>query len=160
MTIASRASPHPPTPVAAASVMSTRSVVINSAWLIGDKLIRLGLGLLVTVWLARHFGPETFGVWNYAMAFVAFFGAVATLGMDGVIVRELVREGADIGALLGTALWLRLGAACVLAVAATLSMAVLRPGEWTPIGIVLGVVKDLTPGRLHVDFEVGGFRFR
>jgi PST family polysaccharide transporter len=133
MTIAPGASPHP---IDAASVVSTRLVATNSAWLIGDKLLRLGLGLLVTVWLARHFGPETFGLWNYAIAFVAIFGAVAALGMDGVVVRELVREGADIGALLGTALWLRVATSSVLAVAATLLMAALRPGEWLPIVLV------------------------
>jgi PST family polysaccharide transporter len=137
MTIAPGASPHLQTPVGAAAVVSTRLVATNSAWLIGDKLVRLGLGLLVNVWLARHFGPETFGVWNYAIAFVSFFGAVATLGMDGVIVRELVRDGADTGALLGTALRLRLGTACVLAGAATSSMAVLRSGEWLPIVLVV-----------------------
>jgi O-antigen/teichoic acid export membrane protein len=136
MTIASGAPPRPQVPVGAATVVSNRLVATNSAWLIGDKLVRLGLGLLVTVWLARHFGPETFGLWNYAIAFVAIFGAVSTLGMDGVIVRELVREGADIGALLGTALWLRFGAASMLAGAATSLMAVLRPGEWLPIVLV------------------------
>jgi PST family polysaccharide transporter len=113
-----------------------RRVFVNSAWLIGDKVLRLGLGLLVTVWLARHFGPETFGVWNYAIAYVAIFGAVAMLGMDGVVVRELVREGADASAILGTALILRLAASCVLGVAAIGYLHWLRPGEWLPIVLV------------------------
>lgn len=116
--------------------MSQRLVLTNSAWLIGDKLLRLGLGLLVTVWLARHFGPETFGLWNYAIAYVAFFGAVATLGMDGVIVRELVREGADTGAILGTGLLLRIAASLVLAAMAVISMHWVRPGEWLPALLV------------------------
>jgi transcriptional regulator with XRE-family HTH domain len=36
----------------------------------------------------------------------------------------------------------------------------LNPDLWKPIGIILGVVKDISTGRLHVDFEVGGFRYR
>ena len=116
--------------------MLRRLVLTNSAWLIGDKLLRLGLGLLVTVWLARHFGPEAFGQWNYAIAFAAFFGAVATLGMDGVIVRELVREGADTGAILGTGLWLRIVASLVLGTVATASMYWVRPNEWLPAVLV------------------------
>lgn len=127
---------HAPTELPIGSTMLRRLVLTNSAWLIGDKLLRLGLGLLVTVWMARHFGPETFGLWNYAIAYVAFFGAVATLGMDGVIVRELVREGADAGAILGTGLMLRIGASLVLGLAATVSMHWMRPDEWLPALLV------------------------
>jgi PST family polysaccharide transporter len=136
MSLASRTPPVTPTHAMAGSGMSIRRVATNSAWLIGDKVVRLGLGLVVTVWLARHFGPEAFGVWNYTIAFVAFFGAVAMLGMDGVLVRELVREGADAGALLGTAMLMRLVAATSLAVLATLLMAWIRPDEALPVLLV------------------------
>lgn len=68
--------------------MLRRIVLVNSAWLMADKLVRMGLGLIVWVWFARHFGSDTFGVWSYAMAFAALFGAFATLGLDGVVVRE------------------------------------------------------------------------
>jgi polysaccharide transporter, PST family len=118
------------------SALLHQRVLANSAWLIGDKLLRLGLGLLVTVWMARHFGPATFGVWNYAIAYVAVFAAVATLGMDGVIVRELVRDDADAGAILGTGLLLRLLVAAVLAIAATVSMRWVRPDQWLPALLV------------------------
>ncbi len=93
-------------------------VAVNSAWLIGDKVIRLGLNLIITVWLARHFGPEGFGVWNFAIAFVALFGVFAVLGMDGIIVRELVTDKVDAGRILGTALVMRLAAAIIAATAA------------------------------------------
>ena len=63
------------------SPMTQRPFFVNSAWLIADKVVRLGLGLLVWVWLARYFGPATFGVWNYAMAFAALYGAVTSLGL-------------------------------------------------------------------------------
>src|SRR3546814_4420331 len=71
------------------------SLAVNSAWLIGDKVVRLGLNLIITIWLARHFGPEGFGVWNFASAFVALFGVFAVLGMDGIIVRELVTRSEE-----------------------------------------------------------------
>lgn len=93
-------------------------VAVNSAWLIGDKIVRLGLNIVITVWLARHFGPEGFGVWNFATAFVALFGVFAVLGMDGIIVRELVTDRANAGRILGTALTMRLAAATIAATAA------------------------------------------
>lgn len=116
--------------------MTQRSVFVNSAWLVADKVVRLGLGLFVWVWLARHFGPEGFGLWNYAIAFTALFGAVAVLGMDGVLVRELVRHPSKTGALLGTAMSLRLLASLLAATAAVGTLFWLRPAEWLPLLLV------------------------
>ena len=109
--------------------MTRRLVLVNSAWLMADKLVRLGVGLVVWVWLARQVGPEGFGLWNYAIAFTALFGAVATLGMDGVVTRELVRDPARTGVLLGTATVLRMSASTTAALACVATMAWLRPGE-------------------------------
>jgi len=49
-------------------------------------------GLLVGIWVARYLGPVQFGVFNYAIAFASIFGTVAKLGLDGIVVRDLVRE--------------------------------------------------------------------
>ncbi|MEO7336462.1 MAG: flippase [Caldimonas sp.] len=112
-----------------------RAVLTNSAWLIADRIVRMGLGLLVTVWLARQFGPELFGVWNYAMAIALLFGVVATLGLDGVVVRELLRDKANAGAIMGTALALRAGAAVLALGGAVLVMLWTRPSQ--PLVVLL-----------------------
>jgi hypothetical protein len=118
------------------SSMTQRSFFVNSAWLIADKVVRLCLGLLVWVWLARYFGPATFGVWNYAMAFAALFGAVTSLGLDGIVVRELTQDNADAGAILGTVLGMRLAAAVVAAAAAIGVAASSHAGEWLPVLLI------------------------
>jgi PST family polysaccharide transporter len=88
----------------------------NIGWLFFDKLLRLGVGLFVSVWLARYLGPAQFGILNYAIAFVSLFGAVATLGLKDIVVRDLVREPGGAGATLGTAFLLALsGAVAALA---------------------------------------------
>jgi PST family polysaccharide transporter len=104
-----------------------RLVAVNSAWLIADKVVRLGLGLVVWVWFARAYGPQTFGVWNFAIALTALFGVVASLGMDGVVTRELAQEDADRGGILGTAVALRLAAAAACTLAALLTVRKMRP---------------------------------
>jgi polysaccharide transporter, PST family len=116
--------------------MTRRLVAVNSVWLMADKVVRLGVGLLVWTWLARHFGPVGFGLWNYAIAFVALFGAVASLGLDGVLVRELVRDPDRGGVLLGTATGLRLIASALSASVCVATMAWMRPGEWLVLLLV------------------------
>jgi PST family polysaccharide transporter len=58
------------------------AAINNSGWLMFDKLIRLLLGLLVSAWVARYLGPAQYGELAYVLAYLAFFQAVAVLGMD------------------------------------------------------------------------------
>ncbi len=87
----------------------------NTAWLMGEKILRMFVGLFVGVWIARYLGPEQFGLLSYAQSFVFLFTAVATLGLDGIVVRELVKTPEQAPELLGTAFGLKLmGALCIL----------------------------------------------
>jgi O-antigen/teichoic acid export membrane protein len=79
----------------------------------GEQVLRMIAGLLVGIWVARYLGPEQFGVFSYATAFVAIFSTVAKLGLDGIVVRDLVNEPHKSELYLGTAFWLKLAGALV-----------------------------------------------
>jgi PST family polysaccharide transporter len=36
-------------------------IINNIGWLFFDKILRMGVGLFVGVWVARYLGPENFG---------------------------------------------------------------------------------------------------
>ncbi len=78
------------------------NILNNIIWLFFDKFIRLGVGLLVGVWIARYLGPEQFGLLNYALAFVTLFTAVASLGLNSIVVRDLVQDPANADTTMGT----------------------------------------------------------
>src|SRR6266699_1214854 len=84
------------------------AVIGNSGWLLLDKLIRAALGLLVGAWVARYLGPSRFGELAYVLAFIAFFQAVANLGADGIIVRDIAQKPECAPQVLGTCFALRL----------------------------------------------------
>ena len=65
-------------------------IFTNSGWLLADKLARLFIGLITMAMIARHIGPEAFGIWNYALALTAIVGSLAILGLDKVVVKEVV----------------------------------------------------------------------
>ena len=67
----------------------------NIFWLFGDKILRLGVGLIVGAVVARYLGPELFGKWNYAIAFISLVSALSTLGLDQIIVKHLLHEYLD-----------------------------------------------------------------
>lgn len=85
-----------------------RKVFENILWLSLDKVIRMGVGIFVTGWVARYLGPEQFGIWNFAIAFTLLFSALANLGLDGIVVREIIKNPEKTGILLGTSFFLRL----------------------------------------------------
>jgi PST family polysaccharide transporter len=86
-----------------------RKIMGNLGWLMVDRVVRMGIGLFVGVWVARYLGPAQFGSLNFALAFVALFGTVTTLGLEGIVVREVLHNAQDTHEILGTTLALRSG---------------------------------------------------
>lgn len=84
-----------------------QDIVSNTGWLLSDKMLRMAVGFLVGVWIARYLGPSQFGILNYAVAFVAMFSSLATLGLEGIVIRDLVHEPSRKDAILGTAFLLK-----------------------------------------------------
>ena len=78
----------------------------NSSWMLAEQILRIISGVLVGIYVARYLGPEQFGVLSYALAISAFVLAITRLGMDAILVRELVGKSSDQIELLGTAYWL------------------------------------------------------
>ena len=80
----------------------------NTSWMFLAQMLRMLTSLLVGLWVARYLGPEQFGVFNYVIAFTAIFTVLSGLGLDGILVRELVNFPQKKEVLLGTAFWLKL----------------------------------------------------
>jgi len=85
----------------------------NIAWLIFDKILRLLGGIIVTIWVARYLGPKNFGTLNYAIAYTAFFSLFVNMGLEKIIVREVVKNIENTNYLIGTAFFLKLFGACI-----------------------------------------------
>jgi polysaccharide transporter, PST family len=85
-----------------------RKILANTGWLFIDQVARMGFGLVVGVWVARYLGPEQFGTFNYALAFVALIEVFATFGLDSIVIRNLVRNPSSRDEVLGTACLLKM----------------------------------------------------
>jgi len=97
----------------------------TAAWLVAERVLNVGLGLVVGIWLIRHLGPSEFGQLALALSIVALFGSIGSLGLDSIVVRNLVTPGQRPGDLLGTTLVLRAvasGVAGVLALGVAMAL--------------------------------------
>ena len=106
-----------------------QGIVSNTGWLMSDKLLRMAVGFLVGVWIARYLGPEQFGLLNYAVAFVAMFSALATLGLEGIVVRDLVHTPSRKEDILGTAFLLKAAGGLFTLLVTILVILLLRPDD-------------------------------
>ena len=86
----------------------------NTSWLFGEKILRMIVGLFVGIWVARYLGPEQFGLLSYAQSLVGLFAPIATFGLGGIVIRELVKNESKRDYLLGVAFWLKLFGAFVV----------------------------------------------
>ena len=131
-------------------------VLANISWLFLDKILRMTVGLFVVAWVARYLGPMRFGLLNYSIALVGLFLALAKLGLDGIIVRDIVRTPEDTDDILGTSFALKLGGSILLLAAACLAASLLRPGD----RIILTMTFLVALGYLLKTFETIEFFFR
>jgi len=108
----------------------------NAAWLFSDKVLRMGIGLFVSVWMAKYLGPEDFGLFSFAVAFVSLFGALSTLGLPGIVVRDAVSDPKSSLEILGSAFTLQVAGGMVAVSLLLIVIPIFRPHDHSAISVV------------------------
>lgn len=127
----------------------------NTSWLMAENLLRLVAGLLVGVYVARYLGPEKFGIYSYTIAFTALFSSIAKLGLDSIVVREIVNHPDRAVFILGTAFWLKLIGAALAIASILVTLNLMDTDKLTVIYIIIIAI-----GMLFQAFEVADFYFQ
>jgi O-antigen/teichoic acid export membrane protein len=107
-----------------------QNIIGNSGWLIADRIFRMGIGLLVSIWVTRYLGPERYGILSYATAFVSLISSIALLGLDSITVRNLVREPSRRDEILGSCFFLKLIGGAVAFTITIASIWLIRPSDY------------------------------
>jgi O-antigen/teichoic acid export membrane protein len=111
----------------------------NSGWLVGDKIFYMVIGVFVTAIVARYFGPNNFGQFNYALAFVALFTAISTLGMETLTVKSIIDQEYDEGTILCTSLFMRVCGGVALTLMAAGIIRLIEPND-TNLHILVSIM--------------------
>ena len=109
--------------------MNNRRIINNTIWIVGCKIFRALLGMLVTMLSARYLGPSGYGLISYAASIVTFVVPVMQLGLNSTLVQELVNDPDHEGSIMGTSIVMSLvsGMGCIVGVVAF--SALTNPGE-------------------------------
>lgn len=103
--------------------------VKNAGWIIGEQIFQMAVSLIVGVLTARYLGPGNYGALNYTASFVTFALSVATLGMEGVVIKKMIMHPKDEGIYLGSCMLFRLCSSILSSIAIFIIVAVLNPED-------------------------------
>ncbi|SMC73028.1 Membrane protein involved in the export of O-antigen and teichoic acid [Desulfocicer vacuolatum DSM 3385] len=84
-----------------------RLYIRNTSWILGGYFFRLLTGFFVLIFIARYLGPKKFGILSYAGSLTAIFATTAHMGLNGLVVRELVKKIDVRNEILGSAVALK-----------------------------------------------------
>lgn len=132
-----------------------RKILANTSWLFGERILQMGLALVTGVWVTRYLGPEQYGLFNYAMAFVGLFSILTHLGLNDIVVRELLRRPEIKKEILGTTLILRIFG-CVLALLLVVVFGLLARSNqplMLPLVIILSIPSFLGAAPIDTWFQ-------
>jgi len=91
-----------------------QKIIQNTGWLMLERIGQKGIRFFVGVWMIRYLGPENYGVYSYALSFVAISETFTTLGLKQIIIRECSGDEYDDDVVIVSAFWMQFVAAAVV----------------------------------------------
>ncbi|NTY38936.1 oligosaccharide flippase family protein [Burkholderia diffusa] len=98
--------------------------VANLVWLGLERLTQIGVAIAISGLLARYFGPDVFGKWQYANTLLLVLAPLTWVCGAEILVPTIVqRPPAQLGAVLGSAFALRIAVSAAALVATWIAIA-------------------------------------
>ncbi|MEM6582958.1 MAG: flippase [Pseudomonadota bacterium] len=118
-----------------------RPYLNNTLWMLAEKSARILVGIFLFAYIARYLGPAEFGVLSYAVVLAAFCEPLIALGLNRILVRDLVKFPQQEGQLLGTVFVCRLVIAllCMVGLGALAYFSVFGSDQARPLVIALAL---------------------
>lgn len=101
----------------------------NTSWIMFAQIYQMLLSLVIGVISARYLGPSNYGTINYAASYISFFTIACALGLEGIVVKEMVDNRNNEGVVLGSSIVMRLVAGFFSMIAVCVIVAVVNPDD-------------------------------
>lgn len=102
----------------------------NTNWLIFQNIYSMGLSLIIGALSARYLGPSNYGLIGYGASLVNLFTAVSQLGIDNVLINEMMKHPEEKGKIMGTALCMRTVSALISFLCSMVLVILIEPGNY------------------------------
>jgi len=117
------------------SSSSFKKYLANTSWLFFERIIRIFISFIVSVYVVRYLGPKDFGLYSYILSFFWLFGSLSTVGLEVISTREIIKQPDKVDEINGTVFILRLIGS--LAAIVLIGITLLITGEETFTAILI-----------------------
>ncbi len=109
--------------------MNNKKLVVNASWIMIGRIFQLVLTFITTMLVTRYLGPTEYGKITYVYSYIQLFLPLCALGMNDIVVKELVDNRERNDEILGTMIVLRLIASAISMLCSVLLVATLNDGK-------------------------------
>ena len=111
------------------SKLFSSKFIKNTGWMMFAQIYQLLVSLVIGVISARYLGPSNYGTINYAASYISFFTIACALGLEGIVVKEMIDDRNKEGVILGSSIAMRFVAGLLSLVSVCAIVLFLNPGD-------------------------------
>ena len=137
------------------SSSSFKKYFVNTSWLFLERILRILVSFVVTIFVVRYLGPKEFGLYSYALSFFWLFGSLSTLGLEAITTKEIVKYPDKKDEINGTVFFLRIAGS--ISAIIIIAVVLFLTGEETYAAILILI---LSGSFLFQSFSVIEYYFR
>lgn len=127
----------------------------NIGWMFFARIGSMVITFIAVAYVARNLGPTNYGQLSYAISFTSLFGFLASLGVEQILYRELIKSPEKRDEYVGTALSLRIIAAFI-----TLFICVLTASFLSTQDVSLLLIFIISLSFIFSSFTILGYEFQ
>ena len=110
-------------------------VFVNMRWLVSGRILQMAIALVINMITARYLGVNNYGIINYVASYISFFTPICSLGLESIIIKELVDKPDRQGETIGTAMGMRIISSLFSMVAIILFLFFIDEGNKVMLGV-------------------------
>lgn len=116
---------------------SFKKYLANTSWLFFERILRIVISFVVTIFVVRYLGPKDFGLYSYVLSFFWLFGSLSTIGLESITTREIVKQPDRKDEINGTVFFLRLAGSITAIVLIGITLLITGEETYTAILILI-----------------------
>ena len=113
------------------SISQKKKFISNTTWIILERIFQMIIQLLVGVVSVRYLGPENYGSISYIGSFIALFNSLSTLGLEGVVIKQLIDNPKSKGEIIGTSILMRIVSSSISIIGILIMIYIVDNGDKT-----------------------------
>lgn len=118
-----------------------KSIFGNSMWMISERLLQATVSIVVSAITRRYLGVVNNGLLAFGSACVSVFLTLSGLGLEFVLIKELIEKPEDEGKILGTSMVMRFAASLFSILA--IQIIVFTVKDHSPIYMLVALLQSL-----------------